>query len=180
MFPTDAKSVMALMQKYTTQVPALAAQGAQFVALPEMTALVTDAVSPRVDALFQQAARDAHVQILVGVLHVADHAAYNEGRLYSASGTIEAVYRKHHLVPVLEGRTTPGDGISVLPQPAGTIGIEICRDMDYPSSPAATRARTSDSSSRPRGTRASTRSGMGTCPSCAPSKTASRWCAMPR
>jgi hypothetical protein len=35
----------------------------------------------------------------------------NEARLYSDSGALEAVYRKHHLVPVIEGRTTPGDDI---------------------------------------------------------------------
>jgi apolipoprotein N-acyltransferase len=131
-FPPDAQATMALMQEYASQVKPLVARGAQFVVLPEMTALILDSASAKVDAFWQQTARDAHVQILLGVLHVTDHGAYNEGRLYSASGEIETVYRKHHLVPTWENRSTPGTEISVLPQRAGKIGIEICRDMDYP------------------------------------------------
>jgi apolipoprotein N-acyltransferase len=131
-FPSDGPGTMALMQGYAQQVQALAAQGAKFVVLPEMTAVVVDSLLPRVDALFQQTAHAADAQVLLGVLHVTSHGTFNEARLYSSAGTVEAVYRKHHLVPVAEGRTTPGAEISVLPQQPGTIGIEICRDMDYP------------------------------------------------
>ena len=131
-FPPDAKTSLALMQEYASQVQLLAAHGAQFVILPEMSALIPDAASGKVDELFQKAARDAHVQVLLGILHVTNHGAYNEGRLYSQTGEIETVYRKHHLVPTWEARSTPGTEISVLPQQPGKIGIEICRDMDYP------------------------------------------------
>jgi apolipoprotein N-acyltransferase len=131
-FPQDAQTTMALMQEYAAQVEPLAASGAQFVVLPEMTALIPDSVLAKVDAFWQQTALNAHVQILVDILHVTNHGAYNEARLYSATGKIEAVYRKHHLVPTWEARSIPGTEISVLPQPAGKIGIEICRDMDYP------------------------------------------------
>lgn len=131
-FPPDAPTSMALMQKYAAQVPLLAARGAQFVVLPEMTALIPDSAAAKLDAFWEQTARDAHVQVLVDVLHITDRGAYNEARLYSATGAIETVYRKHHLVPTWESRTTAGTGISVLTQPEGKIGIEICRDMDYP------------------------------------------------
>lgn len=132
MFPPDAPSTMTLMQGYALQIKSLAAQGAGFVVLPEMTALIPDSASAAVDAFFQQTAHDDHVQVLLRVLHVTDHGAYNEGRLYSATGNIETVYRKHHLVPTWEARSTPGSDISVLAQQEGKIGIEICRDMDYP------------------------------------------------
>jgi len=131
-FPLDASSNFALMQGYDRQIKSLAAQGAEFVVLPEMTALIPDSASAKIDAMFQQTARDAHVQVLLGILHVTDHGVYNEARLYSATGDIETVYRKHHLVPTWEARSTPGSDISVLPQPAGKIGIQICRDLDYP------------------------------------------------
>jgi len=148
-FPPDAQTTMALLQEYASQVQPLAARGAQFVVFPEMSALVPDSHLPQVDALFQRTARAANVQILLGVIHVTDHAGYNEGRLYSATGEIETIYRKHYPVPTWEARTTPGTGISVLacprlakedrgpgpsgaPQPAGKVGIEICRDMDFP------------------------------------------------
>jgi apolipoprotein N-acyltransferase len=131
-FPPDAQTSITLMREYASQVQPLAARGAQFVVFPEMSSLIPDSASAKVDSLFQQTARDAHVQVLLGILHITDHGAYNEGRLYSSSGEIETVYRKHHLVPTWESRSTPGTEISVLSQPAGKIGIEICRDMDYP------------------------------------------------
>ena len=53
---------------------------------------------------------------------------------YSATGEIETIYRKHHLVPTWESRSTPGTELSVLTQPMGQVGIQICRDMDYPES----------------------------------------------
>jgi apolipoprotein N-acyltransferase len=148
-FPPDAQTTMALMREYASQVQPLADQGAQFVMFPEMSALIPDSALAKVDAFWQQTARDAHVQVLLDILHVTDHGTYNEARLYSATGEIETVYRKHHPVPTWEARTTPGTETSVLacprvtkenhpsdpspaPQPAGKIGIEICRDMDYP------------------------------------------------
>jgi apolipoprotein N-acyltransferase len=129
-FPPDAPTSIALMRKYASQVQSLAARGAQFVVFPEMSALIPDPTLAKIDSLFQQTARDAHVQVLVGILHITNYGVYNEGRFYSASG--ETVYRKHHLVPTWESRSTPGTEIAVLPQSAGRIGIEICRDMDYP------------------------------------------------
>ena len=132
MFPPDAQTAFALMHEYASQVQPLAARGAQFVVFPEMSALIPDSASAQVDELFQKTAHDAHVQVLLGVLHVNDHGAYNEARLYSATGQVETIYRKHHLVPTWENRSTPGTAISVLSQQAGKIGIEICRDMDYP------------------------------------------------
>jgi apolipoprotein N-acyltransferase len=131
-FPPDAPTTMALMQEYASQVKPLADRGAQFVVFPEMTALIPDSASAKVDAFWQQTARDAHVQVLLGVLHATDRGTFNEGRLYSASGEIETVYRKHHLVPTWESRSTPGAELSVLSQLGGKIGIEICRDLDYP------------------------------------------------
>ncbi len=130
-FPHDAQTTIALMQEYAAQVQPLAARGAQFVIFPEMSALIPDSASARVDELFEKTARDAHVQVLLGVLHPTDRGMYNEARLYSATGGIETIYRKHHLVPTWESRSTPGTGLSVLPQPEGKIGIEICRDMDF-------------------------------------------------
>jgi apolipoprotein N-acyltransferase len=132
MFPHDAQIAMALLREYAAQVQPLAARGAQFVIFPEKTALIRDSDSAQVDALFQKTARDAQVQVLLGVFHVTAHGAYNEARLYSAAGQIETVYSKHHLVPGWETDITPGSSISVLPQPVGKVGIEICYDMDFP------------------------------------------------
>jgi apolipoprotein N-acyltransferase len=132
MFPHDAARTMTLLHGYAAQVKSLAAEGAQFVILPEKIALIPDSESANIDEFFQQTARDAHVQVLLGIQHTTAQGAYNEARLYSATGQIENVYRKHHLVPGWEDQLTPGTEISVLPQPEGRVGIQICYDMDFP------------------------------------------------
>lgn len=132
LMPHDPGPIMNLMQGYADQARSLAAQGAQIVVLPEMSARTDDRIQPQIDALFEQSARADGVLIDLGVLHETEGRVWNEARLYSPSGTLQAVYRKHHLVPVAEGGTTPGTAISVLPQSVGVIGLQICRDMDYP------------------------------------------------
>jgi len=131
-FPPDVSTTMAMYEAYAARIRSLAERGAQFIILPEMTALIPDAASAKVDEFFEKTSRNAHVQVLLGVLHTTGTGTYNEARLYSSTGQIETVYRKHHLVPTWESRSTPGNGMSLLTRPEGNIGIEICRDMDYP------------------------------------------------
>ena len=130
--PQNDQDAMRLLRDYVEQVKFLSQHGAKVVVLPEMTALVRDSISGEVDDLFRQAARHTKAQVLLGVLHATSNGTFNEARLYSEAGTPHVVYRKHHLVPVLEGRTTPGSDISVVRESIGTVGLEICRDMDYP------------------------------------------------
>ena len=130
--PQQEPATMVVMQEYAAQVQALAARGAQYVVFPEMAALVFDSESQKIDAMFEQAARQAHVEVLLGVLHVTSHGNYNEGRLYSTTGELKAVYRKHHLVPTWESQSTPGTETFSEQRDAEKIGLEICRDMDFP------------------------------------------------
>jgi apolipoprotein N-acyltransferase len=130
--PQKDQDAMRLLRDYADQVKLLSRRGARLVVLPEMTALVLDSISGQVDDLFRQTARDMKVQILLGVLHVTANGTFNEARLYSEAVASNVVYRKHHLVPVVEGRTTPGTDIAIVRESTGTMGLEICRDMDYP------------------------------------------------
>ncbi len=130
--PGEEQRKMQLLRDYADQVRLLAAQGAKVVVLPEMTIFVSDSLSPQVDQLFEETARAAKAQVLLGVLHGTSAGTFNEARLYSDAGDLQTVYRKHHLVPGFEGNTAPGTDISVLPRSSGKIGVAICRDMDYP------------------------------------------------
>lgn len=131
-FPSSDSAKIQLLTEYAAQARALAGHGAKIVVLPEMTVLASGSLSDEVDRLFEQTAHEANAQVLLGVLHVTSHGAFNEARLYAPSGQIEAVYRKRHLVPGAEARTTPVRDYSVLDQPEGTVGLAICRDLDYP------------------------------------------------
>ncbi len=129
--PENPADAMRLLNAYASQASRLAQRGAKVILLPEMTALADDSIIGQVDELFASTARASGARILVPVIHATPSATYNEARLYSPSGGLEAAYRKQHLVPVYEDRTTPGSQLAVLHQPSGVVGIEICKDMDY-------------------------------------------------
>ena len=120
------------MQGYVQEVQTLAAQGAKFIVLPEMTAVVVDSLSPRIDALFQQTAHAAGAQVLLGVLHVTNRGTFNEAAplLFPPELSILSIAR-HHLVPCPQkaaprrARRSP-----CFPSALARSEIEICRDMD--------------------------------------------------
>lgn len=126
--PADAKR---LLTEYSLQASKLAALGARIILLPEMAAVVTDTGIPWLDQLYGETARQTHARILVPILHPMPAGQRNEGRLYGADGRLEITYWKHHLVPVLEAKSSPGTELAILHDPRATLGIEICRDMDY-------------------------------------------------
>ena len=45
---------------------------------------------------------------------------------------LAAIYVKHHLLPPFEDVDRPGTELTLLSQPTGVWGIEICKDMDFP------------------------------------------------
>jgi apolipoprotein N-acyltransferase len=126
--PVDA---LRLLREYASQAGPLSQRGARIVVFPEMSAVVPDAFLPEIDALFGSAAQRAGAQLVVPIIHPTSRGTYNEARLYSADGGLKATYCKHHLVPVFEDRTRPCSSLTVLHQPMGVLGIEICKDMDY-------------------------------------------------
>ncbi|WP_321476200.1 nitrilase-related carbon-nitrogen hydrolase [uncultured Paludibaculum sp.] len=126
--PDDASR---LLKQYAEEAVNLGRRGARIILLPEMAAVVTDDHLAELDQLFGQTARAANARILVPILHPMPEGRRNEARLYDATGRLEATYWKHHLVPVLEDRTRPGTELALLRDPRSTIGIEICRDMDF-------------------------------------------------
>lgn len=130
--PDKDPDTLRLLREYADQMKLLAQRGARIAMMPEMTALVRDSINADVDTLFRQTAREANIQIVAGVLHATRKGTFNEARLYPESGAPPVVYRKRHLVPVLEGRTTPQNDFEIVRHPAGIVGLEICRDMDYP------------------------------------------------
>jgi len=131
-FPDKDPDAMRLLREYADQVKLLAQRGARIAVMPEMTAIVRDSIDAGVNALFRQTAREANIQIVAGVLHATRRGTFNEARLYPESGAPPVVYRKRHLVPVVEDRTTPENDFEIVRHPAGIIGLAICRDMDYP------------------------------------------------
>lgn len=131
-FPHDDAAALSLLEEYAGKAAALAAEGAQVVLLPEKIARISDQSARHVDVLYAATSARARAMIVLGVDRGAPARRFNEARLYSSEGTLSAVYRKQHLVPGLEGAVQPGATIAALKQPSGMWGVQICKDMDFP------------------------------------------------
>jgi len=131
-FPQDDATALGLLQDYSDRAASLAAQGAQVIVLPEKISLISDQGAGLVDALYAATSARAKASIVVGLDRGTLTKRFNEARLYSPLGTLAAIYDKHHMVPGFEDADQPGTTITVLDQPSGVWGIQICKDMDFP------------------------------------------------
>ena len=131
-FPHDDATALRLLEDYAEKTASLAAQGAQVIVLPEKIALISDQGVGQVDALYAATAARTKATIVVGLDRGTLTKRFNEARLYSPLGTLEAIYDKHHMVPGFEDADQPGTTITVLDQPSGVWGMQICKDMDFP------------------------------------------------
>lgn len=131
-FPHDDTTALELLHTYSDKAVSLAAQGARVIVLPEKIALVSDQATSQVDALYAAASAQAKANMVVGLDRGTLTKRFNEARMYSPSGALIATYDKHHLLPIFEDADQPGNKITVLDQPSGVWGIQICKDMDFP------------------------------------------------
>jgi apolipoprotein N-acyltransferase len=129
---TTPAEAQALFQRYAEHVKALAGQGIQVFVLPEHTGPITDASQEHADALFDELAKQTDAYIAIGVQRVMPTVSRNQERIYSPDGRFMASYNKHHLLPPWENQFTPDRKRTVLTQPSGKWGVEICKDMDFP------------------------------------------------
>lgn len=106
--------------------------GSLVIVLPEKIGILSDAGTEEMDRLFKSVAAQAKASIVVGVDRGTRTQRSNDARLYSPQGGLQAVYRKHHLIPGVEGVDQSGTQRVLLDQPSGIWGLEICKDMDFP------------------------------------------------
>jgi apolipoprotein N-acyltransferase len=119
-----------LLQAYANKAAALVAQGARIIVLPEKLGIAVDPNTKDIDAQLQSVADKTGANIVVGLIRVSSHKAYNEARVYARGKSVNS-YDKHHMLPSFESNLEPGKALTFLPQYSGTWGLEICKDMDF-------------------------------------------------
>jgi apolipoprotein N-acyltransferase len=120
-----------LFRAYDEQAASLAARGAQVIVLPEKISVAPDSNLHSVDSLFGATAARSGATIVMGLIHPAPTAKWNEARAYSPSGAV-ASYEKEHMLPAFESSFTSGTVRVTWRAPSGTWGVAICKDMDFP------------------------------------------------
>ena len=119
-----------LFQAYGARVEELARRGTKVIVLPEKLAVVVDSDHEKTDALFQSLADRTKAVIVVGMVYVAPPLKYNRARVYAPNVAVQS-YDKHHMLPPFESDLEPGKSTTLLQEPSGTWGVEICKDMDF-------------------------------------------------
>jgi apolipoprotein N-acyltransferase len=127
LFP-PSPATLRLVAAYARQIPALAAQGAEVIVIPEKIGRLDPGALAAADTILEHAAETSRVFILVGFQHLPN---LNEARLYSPQGALVAAYEKHHMLPAFESNLLPGTKRVTLDEQTGRWGIEICKDMDF-------------------------------------------------
>jgi apolipoprotein N-acyltransferase len=131
--PDTPAEVQQMFQRYADQIKLFAGQGIQLFVLPEGMAPVDDASQRDFDDFFGKLAKETGAYIEVGIARILPSRAWNQERLYSPQAELAATYNKHHLLPPGENRFTPGTQRAVVSGISGTWGLEICKDLDFPS-----------------------------------------------
>jgi len=131
-----------------------AAGGARFIATPEntnimaqdgrakMAATFVEAQDPSLPA-FAELAKDLHVWLLIGSLHikVSETKTANRSYLFAPDGSIAARYTKIHLFDVTvasgesyrESSTVEGGHEAVVADTEfGPVGLSVCYDLRFP------------------------------------------------
>ncbi len=119
-----------LFHDYAAEAEKLAAQGAQTIVMPEKLGVVIDPETKPMDAALQETADKSGATIVAGVVRVARPLKYNEARVYVPHLQI-ASYDKEHMLPPFESDLEPGKTLTLLPRTDVTVGVAICKDMDF-------------------------------------------------
>ena len=131
-YPQHDDDAVELLRAYSAKASDMAKLGTQIIVMPEKIAVVSDQATSDVDTLYAGTALRANAHIVVGIDRGTATKRWNEVRMYSPDGTLEATYDKHHMVPRFEDVDQMGTKITTLDQASGRWGVQICKDMDFP------------------------------------------------
>jgi Apolipoprotein N-acyltransferase len=119
-----------LFRDYAVEAEKLAAQGSQAIVMPEKLGVVIEPEMKPMDAVLQATADKTGATIVAGVVRVATPLKYNEARVYVPHMQV-ASYDKEHMLPPFESDLKPGKTLTLLPRTDETVGVAICKDMDF-------------------------------------------------
>lgn len=120
-----------------------ARRGSRLVVFPELWSTAYDLENwpKHADALGQgmferlgALARQHRIAVAGSILEAKDGRAYNTLVVYGAGGDLEGLYRKVHLVPMLDEPRwlAAGDRLSLVEPEWGKTGLGICYDLRFP------------------------------------------------
>ncbi|HEY1632668.1 MAG TPA: nitrilase-related carbon-nitrogen hydrolase [Rhizomicrobium sp.] len=126
----NGADTQAILRDYLAHASAL--EGADIIILPEKLGVTVSGAGGSDDALLQGFADRSHALVVAGLIRAQLPRLYNEARIYRPSAAVPLTYDKEHMLPQFESRLTPGTSRTLLREPSGLWGAEVCKDMDFP------------------------------------------------
>ena len=126
----NGTEALAMLSRYAAQVETIR-QG-RIVVLPEDLGPVPNSAFSDARAILSDAARQAGVELVVGLRVGQTPPLLNEALVFRPDGTLQAVYEKHHLIPGIENGIVAGSQVVTMPGRVGLQGTQICKDLDFP------------------------------------------------
>ncbi len=127
--PDEAGRVAAV---YADRIRKLAGRGASIVVLPEKMVGVTPEDHTAVSGPIAAQARERHVVVVAGLNRIGERPRRNMAVVYGTDGRVLAEYEKQHFIPGLEAGYRVGSELKVFGQSGVRVGVQICKDMDFP------------------------------------------------
>ena len=119
-----------ITDSYVTAIDQLARQGADIIVIPEKTMTTVDYREGDFYRRMRDAAIRNSVIVVAGVDQEGKPLKHNFAIITSPS--FDALYEKHHMVVGWEDGYEVGTSVVMLPPPHKNIGVQICKDMDFP------------------------------------------------
>jgi apolipoprotein N-acyltransferase len=115
----------AIARQFADEIRAVADDRPAYAVLPEKMFVEAKGVAS-VAPIFQAAADETGIAVVVGYDEFIDGRQVNSARLYAPGKPVQT-YLKRRMVPGLEREFAAGPGPLIL----GDMGIAICKDMDF-------------------------------------------------
>lgn len=134
---TSLEDVLPVLDAALGAVRTVAAEGVSVVVLPEKLLPESPRTARAVNAALGRVAAENQVYVVAGLDHreaesaPAEPSRSNLAVLYTPDGQALATYTKQHLVPGVESAYVAGANDSVGPLLETTVGIAICKDLDF-------------------------------------------------
>ena len=127
--PAESEAGRELLAAYSREVAGLASRGAEIVVLPETVVRVG---IEGVTTVRRSIGGDAGGRLLVLGADLLDpRGEANAAIAFVPGRPAPAVYTKQHLLPPFESRFQPGRELTVLDTRWGSLGLAVCKDMDF-------------------------------------------------
>jgi len=126
----DRVATFQAVDAYVAMIETLREAHVRLIVLPENISRVAPQWRMEVQAKLAAAADRAGATIVAGFNTERDGVRHNIAWAFTPGNSLPSTYEKRRLVPVLESSVyRPGSSPQVL---SSGIGLEICKDMDYP------------------------------------------------